>query len=65
MSLLDRELRATRCAVVDCNRERLPDAELCRQDTNELWLHHLDRQADGSYLRRRVFIARDESRTAA
>lgn len=65
MSLLEREIRATRCAVTDCTRDRAPDAEVCARDLDELWLRRLDRQPDGSYLRRRAFIARDESRTAA
>jgi hypothetical protein len=58
MGLLDR-MRATRCAVVDCERERAPDAAVCREDLNALWRHELARQPDGTFLRRRTFAARD------
>lgn len=58
MSLLAR-IHANRCAVVDCTRERAQDAEVCRTDLNELWYHRLDRQPDGSYVRRRTFAVRD------
>ena len=58
MSLLAR-IHANRCAVVDCTRERARDAQVCRDDLNELWLNRLDRQPDGSYIRRRSFVARD------
>lgn len=58
MSLLER-IHASRCAVVDCQRERAPDAQVCRDDLNALWRNQLDRQPDGSYTRRRTFAARD------
>ena len=58
MSLLER-IRANRCAVQDCQRERAPDAAVCRDDLVEQLRHHLDRQADGTFRRRRIFPARD------
>lgn len=58
VSLLSR-IHANRCAVVDCQRERLPDAQVCKDDLGELWANRLDRQPDGSYRRRRAFPARD------
>lgn len=58
MSLLSR-IHANRCAVDDCQRERLPDAQVCKDDLGELWANRLDRNPDGSYRRRRSFIARD------
>jgi hypothetical protein len=60
MTLLDR-IHANQCAVRDCSRTRAQDAEVCRADLNELWAHRLDRQADGTYLRRRTFALRDET----
>lgn len=58
MTLLER-YRANECAVVDCNRERIPDGPCCRDDMRELWANRLIRQVDGSYLRRRAFPIRD------
>jgi hypothetical protein len=58
VSLLAR-VHAAQCAVDDCDRERAPDAALCREDLNALWRHELDRQQDGTYTRRRTFAARD------
>lgn len=64
MTLLAR-IHANRCAVVDCTRVRMDDAEVCRDHMNALWRHQLDRQPDGSYVTRRTFVARDETRRAA
>lgn len=58
MTLLDR-IAARRCAVVGCTRERVADAQVCRDDMRELWANRLDRQTDGTYLRRRTFTPRD------
>ena len=58
MSLLSR-IQATRCSVDDCQRERATDAAVCRDDLNELWWNRLERKPDGSYRRRRTFVARD------
>lgn len=58
MSLLER-IAATRCARVGCNEPRMRDAELCCDDVNRLWRHELDRLADGTYVERRRFAARD------
>ena len=52
---------ANRCAVRGCERERTPDSIVCRADLNDLWGGRLDRQPDGSYVRRRVLPARDET----
>jgi hypothetical protein len=64
MSLLAR-IHANRCLVRDCTRQRLPDAQVCREDLGELWANRLNREPDGSFTRRRVFTARDETRWAA
>ncbi len=64
MTLTER-YAANRCAVVDCNRQRHLDAAVCRDDLNELWHHLLVRQADGTYLRRRTFTARETTWRAA
>jgi hypothetical protein len=64
MSLLAR-IHANRCLVRDCTRQRLPDAQVCREDLGELWANRLNREPDGSYTRRRTFTARDETRWAA
>lgn len=64
MTLLSR-VHATRCAVVECTRVRMGDAEVCRDCMNRLWRHELDRQPDGSYIARRRFVARDLTRSAA
>jgi hypothetical protein len=64
MSLLAR-IHANRCLVRDCTRQRLPDAQVCRDDLGELWANRLHREDDGSFTRRRVFTARDETRWAA
>lgn len=64
MTLLERS-QANRCAVEDCTRERAPDAAVCREDLNELYMHRLDRLPDGTYRRRRGFVARDLTRSAA
>ena len=49
----------TRCAVVDCTRQRHPDARVCTADLNELWANRLVLRPDGRYDRRRVLPARD------
>jgi hypothetical protein len=64
MSLLAR-IHANRCLVRDCTRQRLPDAQVCREDLGELWANRLNREPDGSFTRRRTFTARDETRWAA
>lgn len=58
---LSERIAANRCAVQDCERERAPDAAVCRDDLDELWAHRLIRQPDGTYLRRRAFRGRDET----
>lgn len=58
MSLMER-IAARRCAVVDCDRERVEDGPCCRDDMRELWMNRLDRQPDGTYTRRRTFTARE------
>ncbi len=60
MTLLER-IRANRCAVVDCQRERMADAAVCRDHMGDLWGNRLDRLEDGTYQVRRTFAARDES----
>lgn len=64
MTLLDR-IHANRCAVRDCSRERARDSDVCSADLTEKWHNRLARQEDGSYLRRRVFTAREETWRAA
>jgi hypothetical protein len=64
VTLLDR-IHANRCAVRDCARTRVPDAQVCEADLIELWNNRLDRQPDGTYTRRRTFTARDETWRAA
>lgn len=59
MTLTQRIEAATRCAVDECERQKAPDAAVCREDLNELWSNRLVRQADGTYRRRRPFAARD------
>lgn len=58
MGLLER-IRATRCAVVDCDAERAPDSDVCSEDLGRKWQNLLARNADGTYTRRRVLGARD------
>lgn len=58
MTLLSR-IHANRCAVIDCTRERAQDSDVCRVDLNEKWADRLDRNPDGSYSRRRTFVARE------
>ena len=60
MTLLER-YRANECAVRDCARARHADAAVCDSDLGELWANRLVKQADGTYIRRRAFAARDES----
>lgn len=60
MNLIER-FRANRCAVRGCERERMTDAAVCRDDMNELFARRLAREADGTYTRRRVFRLRDET----
>jgi hypothetical protein len=64
VSLLER-IRRQQCAVVDCQRQREPDAAVCREDLNELWANRLTKRPDGQYERRRTFIARDMTAVAA
>lgn len=64
MTLSDR-IHAHKCAVRDCARTRAQDTDVCSDDLNAKWRNLLDRQDDGTYLRRRTFIARDETRLAA
>lgn len=61
MSLLERMT----CRVQGCNRRRAPDTDVCDADLTELWMHRLVKLADGTYVRRRAFTARDETRLAA
>lgn len=65
MSLLERIQAAQKCAVVDCDRHREPDAQVCRDDLGELWANRLDRNPDGTYRRRRALPARDLTRLVA
>lgn len=60
MTLLDR-IRANRCAVEDCQRERNPHARFCTADITEDWMNRLDYLPDGRIVRRRALRARDES----
>ena len=60
MTLRDR-YRANLCAVEGCERQRHPDAAVCRDDLAELFARRLDRQPDGTFTRRRTFPARDDS----
>ncbi len=62
MTLLERVVAAQKCAVQDCDRHRAQDALVCRDDLAELYHNRLDRQPDGTFLRRRSFVARDETR---
>lgn len=65
MSLLARVAAAETCIVVDCDRRRAADAQVCREDLGELYGNRLDRNPDGTYRRRRTFVARDMTRAAA
>lgn len=56
---LSERIQANECAVRTCDRRRAPDSAVCREDIGELWANRLDRQSDGTYLRRRVLPARD------
>lgn len=58
---LSARIHANKCAVRDCARTRARDTDVCGDDLNEKWANRLDRQDDGTYLRRRSFTARDES----
>jgi hypothetical protein len=58
-------LERMRCRVVDCARARALDSDVCTTDLAEKWANRLARQPDGSYLRRRVFTAREETWRAA
>jgi hypothetical protein len=58
MTLLDR-ITARQCRVVDCTRERVEGALVCRDDLRELFRNRLDRNPDGTYSRRRTFPPRD------
>jgi len=53
------------CRVIGCDRRRVPDSDVCRDDLGEKWCNRLLRQPDGSYLRRRVLPARDITGLAA
>lgn len=66
--LLERICAAECCRVVGCDRRRAQDAIVCREDLAELYANRLDRQADGTFVRRRILAARDltgQVRTAA
>jgi predicted amidohydrolase len=60
MTLLSR-IHANQCAVVGCSRARAQDAQVCATCLGDLWANRLDRQPDGSYTKRRTFVARDET----
>jgi hypothetical protein len=40
------------CAVVACERRRVPDSLFCHEHLTDMWSNRLDRQPDGSYLPR-------------
>jgi hypothetical protein len=56
--LLDR-IRANRCGVIDCDRERRPDARFCGDDLNADLRGELVQQPDKTFVRRRFLPARD------
>lgn len=60
MTLLSR-IHANQCRVEGCTRERAADAAVCADDLRELWNNRLDRAEDGTFVRRRTFVARDET----
>lgn len=64
MTLLER-IAARQCVVVECTQDRAQDAQVCGRHLTDLWMHRLDRNPDGTYSPRRIFIARDETRRAA
>lgn len=59
MSVLLARIHENLCKVVGCSRERVPDSDVCGEDLNAKWRNELDRQPDGTYVRRRAFAARD------
>lgn len=59
MSLLQR-LHARRCRFIDCQEDRVPDSQLCREHMGDLWANRLDR-VDGVYVPRRRFPAVDRT----
>ncbi len=61
MSLSERIAAATLCRVQGCDRQRAKDALVCDVDLNELWANRLDRHDDGSFTRRRSFVAVDRT----
>jgi hypothetical protein len=65
VSLLERTRAAEACAVVDCTRHRTTDSLFCQDHLGEMWANRLDRQADGTFIPRRRFVARDLTRSAA
>jgi hypothetical protein len=65
VSLLSRVVEATSCKVVDCTEPRARDAQVCAKDLTELYMKRLDRQPDGTFIRRRQLRARDETWSAA
>lgn len=64
MGLLSR-IEARQCAVVGCAHERAGGSDVCRADVTEKAARRLVQLADGTYLRRRAFVARDETGLAA
>jgi hypothetical protein len=64
MTLTER-IHANECRVRDCSRRRAQDALVCSADLAELWHNRLDRQPDGTFLRRRTFAPRDFTWAAA
>ena len=60
MSLSER-IAARQCAVVDCQNERHPDSRFCRDDMREDYMRRLVQRPDGTFDRRRVLMARDET----
>lgn len=64
MTLLDR-IAARQCAVRDCHEDRAADSDVCSRDLTEKWMHRIDKQPDGTYLRKRALTARDETWRAA
>ena len=65
MSLLDRTIAAEKCLVRGCQRKRAPEAQVCEADLELLWRNQLDRLADGSFIGRRQFLARDTTMRGA
>lgn len=60
MTLLER-YRANECAHVDCHEARTPSSALCPRHLNDLFGNRLDRNPDGTYIPRRLFVPRDQT----